>query len=140
VALTPHVSVSFNGNCEAAFDHYASSLGGTIESLFRYRGSPFENQVPPEWGDKVMHAFIRIGALKIAGADVVPDKYQAPSGFQVMLAMADPAEAERVFAALADGGDVKMPLQPTFWAARFGVLVDRFGIPWSINCDEAPAA
>ena len=139
MAMTPHLSLSFNGNCEAAFTYYSAVLGGTVESLFRYRGSPLEAAAPPGGEDKVMHAFIRLGGLKIAGADVAPDRYQAPQGFEVMLTMSDPAEAERIYAALADGGYEKMPLQQTFWAARFGVVIDRFGIPWSINCDEAPA-
>jgi PhnB protein len=72
------------------------------------------------------------------GADVLPDRYERPKGFQVMLATPDAQEAERAFAALSENAEIGMPLQETFWALRFGVLVDQFGIPWSVNCEQAP--
>ena len=74
---------------------------------------------------------------QISGSDVPPDRYEAPQGFQVVLQMDDPVAAERVFNALAENARIAMPLQETFWAIRFGVLVDQFGIPWSINCEKA---
>jgi PhnB protein len=86
-----------------------------------------------------MHGTIRIGDLVMMGADTPPDRYEQPTGFQLMLEPADAAEAERLFAALADRGAILMPLQETFWSARFGTLIDQFGIPWSVNC-EAPQA
>ena len=70
-------------------------------------------------------------------SDAPPDHYRKPQGFSVSLNLSDPAEAERIFQALAENGTVQMPLQQTFWAARFGMLIDQFGIPWMINCDQA---
>ena len=69
-------------------------------------------------------------------SDAMPDCYEKPQGFGISLQMTDPAEAERVFNALAENGNIKMPLQETFWAKKFGMLVDRFGIPWMINCEK----
>jgi PhnB protein len=140
MALTPHVSLSFDGDCEAAFNHYAQVLGGTVVGFFKYRGSPMEDQAPAEWGDKVMHGSMKVGDLMIVGADSPPDRFVAPQGFELMLAMSDVAEAERLWAGLGDGATIVMPLQETFWALRFGVLVDRFGIRWSINCEAAESA
>jgi PhnB protein len=71
------------------------------------------------------------------GADVPPDSYKEPRGFSITIQINDPADAERIFGALSEGGTVTMPLQETFWAARFGMVVDRFGIPWMVNCGQA---
>ena len=95
------------------------------------------SDVPPDWGDKVMHGSIVIGEIEIAGADAAPPGYEHPAGFHILLGVGDVADAERVFQALSDGGRVSMQLQETFWAVRFGVVTDRFGVPWSINCEAA---
>jgi PhnB protein len=130
--------LTFDGRCEEAFRFYAECLRGTITAMHRHAGSPAEGHVPAEWGEKIMHARLAAGDGVLMGSDAPPGHYQAPQGFSVSLNVADPAEAERVFAALAAGGTVRMPIQPTFWALRFGMLVDRFGTPWMVNC-EAPA-
>jgi len=127
--------LSFKGDCEAAFTFYAQCLGGQLESIFRYGGSPLEHQVPAEWSNKVMHASVTIGGQTLAGADVAPDAYENPKGFSLSLNMANVADAERIFGALAEGGRILMPLEQTFWAVRFGMIVDRFGIQWLINCE-----
>jgi PhnB protein len=75
----------------------------------------------------------------LTGADVLPAQYEPPRGIHVMLGIGNPADAERIFQAMAAGGAIKVPLQKTFWAARFGSLVDQFGIPWQINCGTADA-
>ena len=82
-----------------------------------------------------MHATLNIGDQTLGGSDAPPDRFQTPQGFYVAIALTDPTEAERIFAALAEGGRVDMDLQQTFWAKRFGMLSDRFGIPWMINCE-----
>lgn len=128
----------FDGNCEEAFTFYADTLRGTITFMQRHRGTPAESQVPEEWQDKVMHVRLELGDRAILGSDAPPPHFHRPEGFSVSLTLADPAEAERVYNALAEGGHVGMPLQETFWAARFAMLVDRFGTPWMINC-ERPA-
>jgi PhnB protein len=132
--------LSFKGDCEAAFTFYQQHLGARPGSLFRYGGSPMSGDVPPDWADKVMHSTITIGGQELMGGDVAPDKYEAPKGFSLSLQIDNVPEAERVFDALEEGGTVMMPLQETFWAARFGMIVDRFGIPWLINCEPASAA
>jgi PhnB protein len=79
---------------------------------------------------------LAVGGTSFSGGDVLPGAYEHPQGFQIQLNLDDAAAAERIFTALADGGRVAVPLQETFWAQRFGALVDRFGIPWAINCGE----
>jgi PhnB protein len=129
--------LSFSGECEAAFRFYEAGLDGKLGEIFRYAGTPFAGQVPADWQDKVMHASIAIGGHLLMGGDVAPDKYERPKGFSLSLHPTSTAEAERVFTLLAEGGTVVMALAETFWAARFGALVDRFGVPWLINCEES---
>jgi len=140
--LNVRISLSFNGDCEAAFRFYERHLNGALAFLLTWGNSPMAADAPPGWAAKVAHATLKIGDSEITGSDVPPDRYEQPKGFQVVLQMDDPGAAERVFNALAENGTIAMSLQETFWAIRFGVLVDRFGIPWSINCEKAvePAA
>ena len=127
--------LSFNGQCEEAFTLYARCLGGQLGPIFRYAGSPLEAQAPAGWQDKVMHGSVTIGEQMLMGADVAPDRYERPKGFTLSIQITSTTEAERIFRELSQGGQVSMPLEPTFWAARFGMLVDRFGIPWQVNCE-----
>jgi PhnB protein len=131
--LNPYLT--FNGQCETAFKFYEQCLGGKIEAMFRHTGTPAEQHVPPEWREKIMHARLAVNGEVLMGSDAPPDHYKEPKGFSVSLQFKEIKEAERVFHALAENGKVGMPLQQTFWAARFGTLVDRFGIPWMINCE-----
>jgi PhnB protein len=123
----------FDGRCEEAFNFYARVLGGKIEAMIKHQGSPAEGSVPPEWGDKIMHAMLRVNDSVLMASDAPPGHFERPQGFSVSLHFTDVAEAERVFNALAEGGKVNMPFSETFWAVRFGMLVDRFGIPWMVN-------
>jgi PhnB protein len=93
--------------------------------------------VPSEWRNKILHARLVIGDQVLMGSDAPPEHYQKPQGFSVSIGLKDTAEAERIFHALAEKGTVQMPIQETFWAARFGMLVDQFGTPWMINCEKA---
>ena len=137
IQLNPYLS--FNGQCEAAFKFYERCLGGKIEFIMPYESRPAdEYPVPAGWGKRILHATLRVGDQVLQGADAPPDRYQKPQGFSLKLGLKDSAEAERIFKALAEEGTVEMELQETFWAFRFGVLTDRFGIPWAINC-ERPA-
>lgn len=133
--LNPYLN--FNGQCETAFKFYEKSLGGKIEAMIPHEGTPAADHVPAEWRSKIMHARLTVGDLALMGSDVPPDRYQKPQGFSVTLGVKDPAAAERIYHALAEKGTVKMPIQETFWAARFGMLVDQFGIPWMIDCEKA---
>jgi PhnB protein len=96
-----------------------------------------EHLVPADWSEKVMHGSITVGGQELMGADVVSDQYQEPKGFSVSLQTSSIEEAERIYRELAKGGRLLMPLEETFWAVRFGMVVDRFGIPWMINCGES---
>ncbi len=136
--MSPYLS--FNGQCEAAFKFYERCLGARMGEMFRYAGSPMAGQVPAEFQDKIMHGSVTVGDQVLMGADVVPEQYEAPQGFSLALHMKGVPDAERIFGELAEGGKVVVPLEKTFWAERFGMVVDRFGIPWAINCeDTAPA-
>ena len=129
-------NLTFNGRCEEAFKFYEECLHGRTMFLMKYENTPMDLQTPPDWRKKVSHATFALADWRMSGSDVPPERYQKPQGFALQLDLSDPAEAERIFNALADSGIVQMPLQETFWAFRFGVLVDQFGIPWVINCEK----
>ncbi|MGD9723494.1 MAG: VOC family protein [Pirellulales bacterium] len=133
--LNPYLT--FNGQCEAAFKFYEKCLGGRIEAMFKFGDTPAAQHVPPDWGSKIMHAALKVGDDVLMGSDSPRDRYEGTKGFSVSLQFTRPEDAERVFNALAENGNIQMALCETFWAARFGMLVDQFGIPWMINC--APA-
>jgi PhnB protein len=126
----------FAGNCEAAFKFYQRVLGGKIVAMLPHEGTPAADHVPPEWRSKIIHARLVVGDKVLMGSDAPPDRYETMKGFSVSLGIEDPAEAERIFHALAENGTVRMPIQETFWARRFGMLVDQFTTPWMINCEK----
>ena len=136
-----HTSVSlvFSGECDAAFALYQRCLGGPVTFRLTWGESPMADQAPPDWRDRILHATMTVGDTLVHGADPLPGAYERPQGFQLQLNLDDVAEADRIFATLAQGGRIIVPLQQTFWARRFGAVVDRFGIPWGINCG-APEA
>jgi PhnB protein len=138
MALKPHLSIMFNGECEAAFRFYERCLNGKISFMLTWGHSPSAAEVPPDWASKVYHATLSVDGFVMTGGDLPSEKYAKPKGFSIVLGIDNPADAERIFAALAQNGNVAMPLQETFWAARYGALVDQFGIAWEINC-ERPA-
>lgn len=124
----------FNGQCEEAFLFYHKVLGGKIETMMTHEGSPMAEHTPPELAKKIMHASLWVGDTMLMGSDAPLKDYKGMHGFSVALALEDPAEAEKIFKALAEGGTVQMPIQETFWAAKFGMLTDRFGVAWMVNC------
>ncbi len=128
----PHLS--FNGQCAAAFKFYEQCLGGTIVMMMTFGDSPMANQTAPDWRDKVLHATFAVGDQVLTGGDEPAENYERPTGFSILLNLPTAEEANRVFEAIAEDGKVRMPLTETFWAKRFGMLVDRFGTPWIINC------
>lgn len=133
--LNPYLT--FNGQCEDAFKFYEQCLGGKIVMMMTHGESPMADQTAEAWRDKILHAQLTIGDIVLMGSDAPSDYLEKPQGFYVNLQFEDIVEAERVFQALADSGTIRMPLQETFWAKRFGMFVDRFGIPWMVNCSEA---
>ncbi|MFI5361571.1 MAG: VOC family protein [Elusimicrobiota bacterium] len=126
--------LSFDGRCEEALKFYETALGGKIVMTMTYGQSPMAAQLPPDWGQKILHATFALGDQTLGAADNPPGQYLKPQGLWLTLNVDDPAEADRRFKALAEKGAVSMPIQETFWARRFGMLVDRFGTPWMINC------
>ena len=129
--LIPYLN--FNGQCAEAFRFYERTLGGKIVMMRTHAESPIADQVPPEWRDRILHARLQLGEAVLMASDSPPEYYQRPQGLYVSLQVDDAAAADRIFQAFAEGGTVTMPLQQTFWAARFGMVVDRFGTPWMIN-------
>jgi PhnB protein len=130
--LNPYLS--FDGQCETAFKFYERCLGGKIVAMMTYADTPMATQMPPEWHGKIIHACLNAGGRVLMGGDSPPDRHDTPTGFSVNVGVDSPAEAERIFAALGENGTVRMPLGETFWAHRFGMLVDQFGTPWMVNC------
>jgi PhnB protein len=128
----------FCGRCDEAIAHYRDVLGATVEMLMRFRESPEPappGMLPPDWGDKVMHATLRIGDSIVMASDGNCGTASF-SGFSLSLSPSDEASARRTFDALGAGGSVQMPLGKTFWSSCFGMLTDRFGVEWMINVDQ----
>ena len=127
---------TFNGNCEEAFKTYQKILGGEIAAMIPPEGTPSEESVPPEWRKKIVHARLVSNGMVLMGSDAPPDRYQPMKGFSVTVNTKKPAEAERIFNALADKATVAVPLGETFFAAKFAMLTDKFGTPWMIICEK----
>lgn len=125
----------FNGDCEEALKFYEQVLGGKTEGLMKFSGSPAAEHAPPEWGDKVLHATIKIEGNVLMASDAPPGHYAKPQGISVAIGLNDSEKGERIFNALSEGGTVTMPFEKTFWASGFGMCTDRFGIPWMVNCE-----
>lgn len=126
----------FNGVCEQAVEFYQKALGAKVEMMMRFKDSPEPpppGTVPPGHENKIMHTSFVVGQTQVMASDGCGAEAQSFQGFSLSLAVATEAEADRYFNALAQGGQVRMPLTKTFWSPRFGMLEDRFGIGWMIN-------
>src|ERR1043165_3889105 len=126
----------FNGRCEQAVEFYRKSIGAEVEMMMRYKESPeppLPGMVPPGFESKIMHASFRVGETTLMASDGCSAEKANFQGFSLSLSVANEAEADRVFAALSDGGQVRMPLTKTFWSPRFGMVEDRFGVGWMIT-------
>jgi PhnB protein len=135
MTLEPCINLSFDGQCQAAFKFYERCLNGKITFMLTWGDSPAAGDVPMERRDKIAHATL-VGNTRLQGSDPTPGSYESPRGFGITLNPSK-GDAECLFAELAEGGTVRLPLQETFWAVHFGVLTDRFGIPWMINCHKS---
>jgi len=130
--------LSFDGTCREAFTFYAELLGGRVAAMMPFAGSPMCDSVGADERDRIMHGCIVIDGHLLMGTDATEQHpYAGMTGAHVIASVQTPAEAERVFAALADRGTIVMPLQETFWAQRYGMTVDRFGVQWMVNCPSA---
>ena len=130
------VHLNFNGDCLQAMERYCELLNGEIVSMTTFGDTPAGKDVPDDWQDKIVHATMSLGGFVVATADIPSERYEPSQGFNMFVEVEDPNEADRVFEALSEGGKVQMPIEETFWAKRFGMLVDRFGIPWEVNCSQ----
>lgn len=129
--------LSFDDQCEAALRFYAQCLGGTIETLTRFGDTPICDHVPDTHRDRIMHAHLVIGDQSLMASDSIPEyPHEGIKGCSIALNVDSVAEAERVFGALSEGGEIIMPLDKTFWSAAFGMFVDRFGVRWMVNCEK----
>ena len=135
-------SLSFQGQCRAAFDFYAEVLGGKVIAAFPYGEGPPDMPVDPKYKDWLMHCWLEVGDQALMGADMdtawAPNVDKPKNGFDVTYHTDDAGEARRVFDALAEGGKVTMPFAETFWSPGYGGLVDQFGIPWMVNTNPGP--
>jgi PhnB protein len=132
-------NLMFKGNCQEAFEHYAQVLRGEIKAMLRFRDAPDGSPLDEPFADKIMHAWLDVGDQAIMGCDAPPAHQQDTAGFSVALHTEDAGEAARVYEGLSPGGQVSMPLGPTFWSPAFAMVTDRFGTPWTINTTP-PAA
>jgi PhnB protein len=130
----------FNGRCQEALDFYAKAIGAQVSFRMLYKDSPealSAGMVPPGFENKIMHATFHVGGTTLMASDG-SEEGASFTGFSLSLAVPTPADAERAFAALADGGTVKMPLAKTFWSPSFGMLTDRFGVGWMVSVPGEP--
>lgn len=127
-----HTYLNYGGNCEQAFRFYEQHLGGKITMMMTHRQQPDASGVSPDWQDAILHARIDIGETVLMGADIPPERFQPMRSAYLSLTVDSISEAERIYALLADGGQVFMPMQETFFAFRFGQLRDKFGTSWMI--------
>jgi PhnB protein len=134
--MTINTYVHFNGNCEEALNFYAKALGMKIAFMLRYSEAPAGNECGKELGAKIMHGRIVSGNNVIMASDCPPDRYEKPAGFGISVNVETPAEADKYFSALSDKATIVMPIGETFWAQRFGMLVDKFGVSWMVNCEK----
>lgn len=128
--------LNFNGTCAEAFQFYAKVLGGKDLRIMTFRDSPMAGEVPANEKDLVMHARFTVGNFTIMGSDASGARYNKPQGYAVNIDVDTPEEAERVFKAVSEGGNIGMPIAETFWARRFGMVTDRFGTHWMVNCEK----
>ncbi len=132
--LVPYLS--FPGTAAEAVAFYTELVGGSVEFLQTFGETPMAEHMPEAWQGKVMHARVRLGDKVLMASDAPPERYAKPQGVYLSLGFDNLDEARRVFGGLAEGGSVEMPFEPTFWARGFGMLTDRYGVPWMINCDN----
>ena len=124
--------LNYGGNCEEAFKFYEQHLGGKITMMMKHGEQPSAQNMPPDWGKKVLHARLQLGGTELLGADIPTDRFKPIRSAYLSLTLGSDQEADRVFSLLSDGGEVYMPMQDTFFASRFAMLRDRFGTSWML--------
>jgi PhnB protein len=132
--LSPYLH--FDGNCEEALNFYQKLLGAKVLMMLRYSETPMAQDCAKDVKDKIAHGRLALGDDIIMGSDAPPGRYTKPAGMSVNIGVATPEEAEKIFKALSEKGTILMPIEETFWAHRFGMTIDRFGISWMVNCEK----
>ncbi len=135
MSVTPYLF--FNGRCEEALRFYETALGAKVDALMRFSESPDQSQVAPENKDKVMHCAFHVGGTELFASDGFCTGQTEFRGFALALTVQDDEEAERLFANLQEGGEVRAPMGETFFASRFGIVADKFGVAWMVLTDKA---
>ena len=128
----------FNGRCEEALEFYRNTLGAEVEMLSRFNDAPDPGTAQPGMENKVMHASFRVGETLLMASDGRGDGQTRFEGFSLSIVVPDEEKADKVFKALANGGKITMPLEKTFWAPKFGMLEDRFGVGWMVSVQHKP--
>ena len=132
--------ITFGGRCEEALEFYKKSIGAEVTGLMRWKESPDRDmKAPPGYEEKIMNAAFRIGDTQLMADDGMGEKTAEFKGMTLVIEVADDAEAKRVFTALGEGGNVTMPLMKTFWTSSFGMLTEKFGVPWMVSVETATA-
>lgn len=126
--------IDFDGRCKEAFEFYAEHLNGTIGTMLQFKNSTASANVLADWQHKIVHANISIEGIELAGADVRPEQYQKPKGFYLLLGANTEGAVKSIFTTLSCDGEIVLPPQKTFWSPCYAITVDRFGVPWKINC------
>jgi len=133
--ITPYLY--FDGDCEQAFRLYEKVLGGHVAMMMHYADAPSDQPAADGLANRIMHARLEFSGRWLMGSDTPEGRFQKPQGFSIALNVDTAEYAERIFASLSDGGSVHQPLIETFFAHKFGMLSDRFGVPWLINCEKS---
>jgi len=133
--------VFFDGKCEEALEFYKSAVGAKVDMVMRFKEAPpeMQTQMSPGSKDKVMHAAFKIGDTQILASDGQCNGKPNFQGFSLTINAANDAEADKLFAALGKGGTVTQPMSETFFASRFGMLADKFGVNWMVLAEKKPA-
>lgn len=133
--LNPYLN--FNGRCDEALKFYEKCFGGKVVFKITYGESPMAKDSPPEMQKQILHARFVAGENILMCSDCPPGRYAEPQGLTISINVETAEEAEKLFAALSEKGTICMPIGETFWAVRFAMFTDQFGIPWMINCEKA---
>ena len=132
--FSPHLC--FDGQCRAAMQLYQKILGGRIQTMLTYGESPMASSTDPRWHDRILHATLVLDEVELTGTDMIPGSYHRPQGFFLTLTVDGVTRAKEIFKSLSEGGAIHLPFEKTFWSPGFGVLVDRFHVPWEINTHD----
>jgi PhnB protein len=135
--MKPSISLTFNGNCAEAIRFYEGCLHGKIAFELSWGESPRARDAPPGWSTKICHSTLIVGDVMFHGVDALPGTYEPPRGFSIVLDIEDVAEVDLLVGTLSQNGEVRVPPRETFWAKRYAMVVDRFGILWELNCGKS---